>query len=131
MSNTVNATIVSSTQLASAVCYFGTLNALRRVGSFDVRADTASPFSVMLEVDGESLETNVVAVIGSGAMLEFSQRSLSSDDEVRSMYFGVRQVYSPASVYGSWEINPQAEFGDGSIDDYNAAALAVARYVYG
>lgn len=130
---TVNATIVSQEQLSNAVSRFGAFDALRRVGHFDMdlRADAPDPFSVELEVGGEPLAAHVVAILGSGALLEFSQKTDSTDSEVHAMYFAVRQVHEPGTTTGVWEISPDARFGDGSINDYNAAALAAAKYVYG
>ena len=130
---TVNATIVSQEQLSNAASRFGAFDALRRVGHFDMdlRADAPDPFSVELDVGGEPLAAHVVAILGNGALLEFSQKTDSLDSEVHAMYFAVRQVHVPGSTTGVWEINPDARFGDGGIDGYNTAALAAAEYVYG
>ena len=130
---TVNAAIVSQEQLSNAVSRFGTFDALRRVGHFDMdqRVDARDPFAVGLEVGGDPLDAHVVAIIGNGALLEFSQKTDSLDSEVHAMYFAVRQVHEPGTAMGVWEISPDVRVGDGGIADYNSAALFAADYVYG
>lgn len=125
----VNVETVSDQQLSDAVSRYGALVALKHVASIENDPpDAPDAMAVSLAISGTIIVAHVAAIIGGGAMLEYTEHVPSSDD-VTSMFFAVRRSRE-AEHRGKWEINPKVGYGDGSISAFNKAARAAARYIF-
>jgi hypothetical protein len=133
MKKTLDVKIVSQERFGNAVgryCMYVGLNSSTHFEQDPSVRTAKDPFVVDLMVGGDALTAQVVDIIGTGVLLQFSESSPSRDGGMRCMYFAARRVPVRTDAEDDWEMNDAVYIGGDSIKLTHLAARTAARYIF-